>query len=392
MLYSIGIGITFFLVLILISKKNKSTADTILGSWLFIIGIHLLLYYLFVTKQYLSFPYLLGLEISLPLLHGPMLYVYTSALTSRKQQLKTHYVHFIPYAISLIYLIPFLSSTSQEKLTVYAAEGKGQEVFMGCMFVAIVISGIVYTFLSFRKLNIHRRTIEGEFSTLEKVNLKWLYYLVAGLSSIWVLVIFAEDVYVFYAVVLYVIFIGYFGIQQTEIFIDKQGVPDPVTDPLLNAAPDQSVSEETDLLEAELHVETELTEKPGKVKYEKTKLNRDELLAIQQKISVLMNNEKVYKDPELTLMDLAQKVQVHPNTLSQMINSLEEKNFYDFINEQRIEEFKRMVVRSENQKFTLLALAFECGFNSKTSFNRNFKKITNLSPSEYLKQININLN
>jgi len=78
---------------------------------------------------------------------------------------------------------------------------------------------------------------------------------------------------------------------------------------------------------------------------------------------------------------------VHPNNLSQVINSLENKNFNDFINEQRVEEFIKCVSDPGSRQFTLLALAFDCGFSSKASFNRNFKKYTSLSPSEYLKQV-----
>ena len=98
-----------------------------------------------------------------------------------------------------------------------------------------------------------------------------------------------------------------------------------------------------------------------------------------------MQKEKLYKNSELTLADLSQKLNVHPNVLSQVINSAEQKNFYDYVNHLRVEEFKTIILLPENQKFTLLSIAFECGFNSKTAFNRNFKKATGFSPSEYLK-------
>ncbi|MBJ7428273.1 MAG: AraC family transcriptional regulator [Bacteroidia bacterium] len=99
-----------------------------------------------------------------------------------------------------------------------------------------------------------------------------------------------------------------------------------------------------------------------------------------------MQSEKLFINPELTLNDLAAALNVLPNHLSQVINSKENKNFYDYINQLRVEEFIRLIALSENQKFTLLSLAYECGFNSKTSFNRNFKKVTDLTPSEYIKQ------
>ena len=77
----------------------------------------------------------------------------------------------------------------------------------------------------------------------------------------------------------------------------------------------------------------------------------------------------------------------HPNYLSQVINEVEGINFYDYVNRLRVEEFKRLLSLPENQRFTLLALAYDCGFNSKSAFNRCFKKTTGLSPSEYAKQL-----
>jgi len=104
-----------------------------------------------------------------------------------------------------------------------------------------------------------------------------------------------------------------------------------------------------------------------------------------------MQTQKVFKQEELTLAQLARMLDVHPNNLSQVINTYENKNFYDYINSLRIEEFKSLALMPQNSRYTLLSLAFEVGFNSKTSFNRNFKKFTGLSPSSYLKEVNIQL-
>jgi AraC-like DNA-binding protein len=128
-----------------------------------------------------------------------------------------------------------------------------------------------------------------------------------------------------------------------------------------------------------------------KIKYEKSGVDTDDLLTIHRELTQIMHEENLYKNPELSLSDVAQKLKVHPNILSQVINSIEQKNFYDYINSHRVEEFKQIITLPQNQKFTLLSLAYECGFNSKTSFNRNFKKVTDLSPTEYVKQLNIHL-
>jgi AraC-like DNA-binding protein len=77
------------------------------------------------------------------------------------------------------------------------------------------------------------------------------------------------------------------------------------------------------------------------------------------------------------------KLGVHPNYLSQIINQKEKKNFYDFVNTYRFEEFKKLIAQQKNQQYTLLSLAYDCGFSSKSSFNRYFKKATGQTPSEY---------
>ena len=102
-----------------------------------------------------------------------------------------------------------------------------------------------------------------------------------------------------------------------------------------------------------------------------------------------MLEKKLYENLELSLNDLANQLQVHPNVLSQVINMQEGMTFFDYINFHRVEAFKKMVKQPENQKFTLLGLAYDAGFNSKTSFNRNFKKATGFAPSDYLKQLDI---
>lgn len=384
MLYLVGIAITFFLVFILTTKKNKSKADTILALWLSFTGLHLLLYYIYAAAKYVTFPFLLGLEIPLPLLHGPFLFLYTVALTNHEPNKKINTLHFIPFVLALLSLLPFFALPLPQKIKIYQEEGKSYELLRNVIFGAIVVSGIFYTIISLIKLEKHRRAIVEQFSFTHKINLRWLSYLILGSSIIWLLVIFSNDKYIFSAVVLYVLFIGYFGIKQVGIFTNT--VPQ-----IHNQIQETPLIKENQEFNDSVFAEKEMNVQPEKIKYERSKISDDEVNAIHQRLSLLMQSEKIYTNPELTLSDLAQKINVHPNTLSQVINSVEEKNFYDYINHQRIEAFKRLIAIPENQKFTLLSLAFECGFNSKTAFNRNFKKTTNLSPTEYLKQANISL-
>ncbi|CAD5255136.1 MULTISPECIES: helix-turn-helix domain-containing protein [unclassified Imperialibacter] len=377
MFYLAGIILTFFLAVLLITKKAKSEADLILAAWLTAIGFHLCFFYLTFSDQFLSFPFLLGFNFPLPLLHGPFLFLYTSALTNQNTPAKYKAAHFIPFVLLYGLFLPFILLPEEQKVEVFKNEGSGYEVEMLVMISSIMISGVVYVGLSLWKLNEHKKTIQDQFSSAEKINLAWLRYLIYGIGLIWLFVLFAEDVMIFNAVVVFVFFLGYFGIRQVGIF--SQGYPTP--EKLLpatalavhgTATPGNPVSGQNN--------------KPAAPKYQRSGLSDEAAAKLHSSLGEIMEKEKLYTNTELTLTELAKALDVHPHYLSQVINTFEGKTFYDYINTLRVEEFKRLVALPESKKFTLLALALDCGFNSKTSFNRNFKSVTGLAPSEYLKR------
>ena len=99
-----------------------------------------------------------------------------------------------------------------------------------------------------------------------------------------------------------------------------------------------------------------------------------------------MEKEKLYTETELTLKQLADKLQYPTYQVSQAINEGLGKNFYDLINSHRVEEAKRLLADPKNQNYTILSVGFEAGFNSKTTFNTVFKKFTGVTPTEYRDQ------
>ena len=93
--------------------------------------------------------------------------------------------------------------------------------------------------------------------------------------------------------------------------------------------------------------------------------------------------EKLYQESELTLSQMAARLQLPTHHLSQAINNGLKKNFYDLVNGHRVEEAKRLLLDPKNSNYTILSVGFEAGFNSKTTFNTVFKKFTGLTPTEY---------
>lgn len=101
-------------------------------------------------------------------------------------------------------------------------------------------------------------------------------------------------------------------------------------------------------------------------------------------IAELMENEKPYLNPDLNLSELAKQANLTRAQLSEIINSGFHMNFNDFVNSYRVNAFKSMLKQGKHQQLSLLGIAYECGFNSKATFNRVFKKLTNFSPTQYL--------
>jgi len=100
-----------------------------------------------------------------------------------------------------------------------------------------------------------------------------------------------------------------------------------------------------------------------------------------------MNLSRPYLNPDLTLPQLATEIGISTHLLSQVINEHFKLNFFDFINQYRVEAFKEKIVNSKYGNYSILGIALECGFNSKSAFNRIFKKYTGLTPSQYKESI-----
>ncbi len=121
-------------------------------------------------------------------------------------------------------------------------------------------------------------------------------------------------------------------------------------------------------------------------KYRKTALDPSYAENLKAHLDQLMQDQKPWMNPGLNLSDLAELARITNHTLSQLLNEHIGKNFYDYVNNFRLTHFRDLATRPRNQNFTLLSLAYDCGFNSKTTFNAFFKKTMSTTPSEYFRR------
>lgn len=125
----------------------------------------------------------------------------------------------------------------------------------------------------------------------------------------------------------------------------------------------------------------------NKRKYKKALFTKAELAIYRKQLLDLMQREKPYLNPNLSLRDLAQQMVLPANQISQLLNEGFDKNFSEFINSYRLEVFKTKIADPANSHYTILGIAYESGFNSKTVFNSFFKRMEGITPRAYQKTI-----
>ncbi len=233
----------------------------------------------------------------------------------------------------------------------------------------IIIQAIYYTVISYIKIRKHKNKINLFYSNTSEINLKWLEYIIIALFvlsifiAIYNMLFTAHHLNLFanIFIVFIIFFIAYNIIKQKEIFLLDE-------------------NERIKIISTNLEVTTPST----KV------ISDKDLTAIKQKLILLMENQQLYLDGELSLKKMADLVNITPHKLSYAINAGFDKNFFLFVNKYRIKKAKELLLDKEKNNLSILGIAFESGFNSKTAFNTTFKKITNQTPSQY-KQSNNSL-
>lgn len=362
-IFIIGIFISLFQFVLLLNKKSKSLPDKLLALWMLIIGVHLLSYYLYYLGYWNKYPHLVGITVPFPFFYGPMLYLYVSySLKNENFISKKDYLHFAPIVISYLYMSKFYFFYSvEEKRLVDMGELDDFDTFSNILLIAFIISGFSYSIFSYRLLNKYKLLINSNFSNTERVHLNWLKGFIWAVGAFFVIVailILTKDLigisysfnpdFIIYSIIVFsILVLGYYGIRHQNIFTD-------------NVAVDVTIMES----------------------YKKSGLKDDDAKLMFQHLLELMEQHKPFLEPKLSLTALANLLNISPNHLSQIINQFGQKNFNDFVNQYRVEEFIRR--SSEKSHLSFLALALESGFNSKSTFNSVFKKHKGLTPSQFL--------
>lgn len=341
-------GLLFF------KRKGNRIANRILAGILLILSVSIILHALShagVLPLADDHKILINL---LMILCAPLVYLYTVALTAYQFRIeKKHALHLLPFGAALLFGLSLLLAASDLPQAALLA---------GTLNVLASVVVILYIAAANIVLSRHVRVIKNNFSSFQKISLNWLRVFVFALTIFWIFagmfdVLFKtgnwDVVWGASCVVIYLI--GYFGFMQPEVFSA------PVFDSKASIA----------------------AEAP---KYEKSSLRSEMAEAQFRKLVAAMEKEKLYLDKDIGLSRLAQRLGIPLHHLSQIINEKTGANFYDYINAQRIEEAKRLLLDSRMSNRSIASVAFDAGFNSLSAFNAAFKKFVKSTPSQFRKQ------
>jgi AraC-like DNA-binding protein len=365
----IGISQTLFAGILIVVKRPRILANKILAAWLFVICIEMIIVLLNETLVEL-YPIKF-----LPYTYGPLLLLYAIWMTTEKPHFNLHYLwHFAPFIIFLIASLIFIDERVMHGTDGFLVIDKFVS-FRIVYAITFYISITAYSVATFVVIHRHQKRLKELVSySSGKITLQWLLglsitfyagyvimFIFGGLDILGGFMPFDPYEISFISLTLLTFLFGVFGFHQPSIF--------------------------EEVVKYETHEKSQEIE-PDVKKYQRSGLRKRDVVDYVKKIQNYMVIEKPYLNRELTIYELSDNLKIPRHIISEVINEHMGKNFYHLVNEYRIDEVKERMKSEDMKQLTILAIAYDSGFNSKSSFNTIFKEKTGQTPSEYLAALN----
>ena len=385
-------GLVYALLLYRKGVLNETRSDKWLSLFLFLCILYICPWMTGFAGWYDTQPYR-DILFYTPFQHlyfiGPVIYFYVQSLLNPSFRFgKNEWLQLVP---GLLYLLYSVVMVTTDKLVLgdyyFLASGVDPDFDTWYQLTGFV-SMLVYFLLAFRYYQLYRKLMVQVISYADSVLFRWVRnFLLAFLVMLAFRLLFfvlGEIVdlaykgfwwyFLFFGILFYYIAItGYANSIETKVPFRTSGAGSRHTLLLLPPVSGQqeAITEDAEVISVEPVLK---------------KQSDQQLSGWKEKILEQMKAHKAYEDPELSLATVARELKTNPAVISRTINQGFEQNFNDFVNQFRIDAVKEMLDKGEHKKQTLLGIAFDCGFNSKATFNRAFKKATGLSPKEWLEK------
>lgn len=355
--------------------KGKRLSNAILAAFFLSICLNLVDSFLVLQRVHEYNPNLVGWGSCLPLLFGPLLFLYTQSVLYKDFSMSLpRWRHFVPFIICFIFTEgAYLMQPHDLKMTILNGI-IARKIPVSVYYVSAFIFLHFFIYIGYALSLIRRyRSIAGNnFSDERRANISWLsstiiFFTVCMIIALLNGFIGLTNLSKYYYLLLTVIVLAIF------VFINRVLLKALRHPELFSLMEEKEITNPDQPLQAA-------------AKYAGSALTVAEKTALADRLKHFMETEKPYLEPELTLEQLAAKISVKPKILSQVINEVIQQNFFEFVNQYRIEAAMRLLTNPPDKKITVLEVLYEVGFNSKSSFNTLFKKHTGLTPSEFRKK------
>lgn len=392
LLISFSQGIIYSILLMAKAIKTGNKSNYWLSLFVFLCSLYIAPWMLGFAGWYDNQPYrdiLFYTPFQQLFLIGPVIFFYTQSLLNANFVLnKKKMLHFIPGIAYLLYISIIWIYDKFIVHDYYFYQNGMDKDFDNWYQKTGLISMIIYFVLSIRYYNSYRKLIYQVVSFADSVLFQWIKtYLYAFLIMLLLPIVF-DIISLFQPEVESYTGSWWFFLCFSIImyYIAVTGYSNPINTAISFQI---SVFNKNPMLLLEKNDSNIIIEEAViDIKHETFEENHSaEIELWKTKIETLIVTQKLYQNSELTLSDVAKKLDTNASVISKTINQGFQLNFNDFINKYRIEAVKSSFEIGEHKKSTLLGIAFDCGFNSKATFNRAFKKDTGLSPKEFIEKL-----
>ena len=391
-----------FLAGALVAKRSNRTANRLLAATMvaFSISLASVVYYAAGLEQ--VFPHFFGASHPMPFLYGPLIYLYAVTAADRSRRLtRRDALHLVPFLATVITGLPIYLMSGADKLALYQQLQRGEVPPLIAIATPLkFVSGVIYAPLTLIFLRRHRERVKDSYSSVERVNLRWLLWLGAAAAAIWALAVGFElvetagivrvgrgDDFIALGMAVLVYGIGYMGLRQPEVFryeTAEHRVPAELVVVERSASQSDGVDVAPEPAEPQSPTRLQMEEsEPAAARYERSGLTDRDAARLGEALLTVMDRDCPWRDSDLTLADLADLLSTTPHKLSEVLNAQIGQTFYDFVNGYRVKEVQRRIAAGDAQRVTMLAIALDAGFASKSTFNVVFKKHTSRTPSDY---------